>query len=192
LHHRGLPAHGDSPLQQMGFGSLAFEQQLPAAVLADIRAQFRLPEEPAFLWGLSMGGAVAVSAAAAQPEAWSGVVIVSSFAELEVVLQHLLGERYAPWLQPVVAWLDRSRQWRGKPTLHSMRPQQWATDLNLPVLMVHGDADEYVPMAQGQALFAAIPSEDKQWLTVKGGTHHTVLVTPMPLYAAMSEWLLGR
>ncbi|MEZ5448891.1 MAG: hypothetical protein R3E89_07770 [Thiolinea sp.] len=47
-------------MPEAGFGSLAFERRLPAAVLQEVRAQFDLPAEPALLWGMSMGGAVAV------------------------------------------------------------------------------------------------------------------------------------
>ena len=50
-----LPAHGDSPIESMSFGSSEFERQIPRRVLTEVKSQFGLPDEPAVLWGLSMG-----------------------------------------------------------------------------------------------------------------------------------------
>lgn len=43
--------------------------------------------------------------------------------------------------------------------------------LRAPLLVLHGDADEVIPYAQGRALFAAAP-EPKTFFTVRGGEHY--------------------
>ncbi|MEZ5448890.1 MAG: alpha/beta hydrolase [Thiolinea sp.] len=119
-------------------------------------------------------------------------MVISSFAELDSLLRGFVPERYAGWRDSLLWAVDAGRWLRGEDPLRNIRPRQWAANLQLPVLVVHGDADRYVPQAQGQALFAALPGTDKHWLSVPGGGHRNVLATAMPLYAAMSEWLLQR
>lgn len=43
--------------------------------------------------------------------------------------------------------------------------------LRAPLLVLHGDADEVVPYAQGRAVFAAAP-EPKTFVTIRGGRHY--------------------
>ena len=84
-----LPAHGDSPLNTMSFGSSHFESQLPRLIVNDIRQHFNLPNQPTSLWGLSMGGAFALSAAKESPHYWQSLIIVSSFDRLDTLLHDI-------------------------------------------------------------------------------------------------------
>src|SRR5262249_34591424 len=43
--------------------------------------------------------------------------------------------------------------------------------LQAPLLILHGDADEVIPYAQGQALFAAARGR-KTFFTIRGGRHY--------------------
>jgi len=43
--------------------------------------------------------------------------------------------------------------------------------LRAPLLVLHGDADEVIPYAQGRALFEAAP-EPKTFVTIRGGRHY--------------------
>jgi fermentation-respiration switch protein FrsA (DUF1100 family) len=43
--------------------------------------------------------------------------------------------------------------------------------IHLPLLIAHGDADELIPYAQGQAVFARAP-EPKQFITLQGAGHN--------------------
>ena len=42
-----------------------------------------------------------------------------------------------------------------------------------PVFQSHGDADEVVPFRFAEELFAAIPSANKMFFTVRGGLHNS-------------------
>ncbi|MCB1619938.1 MAG: alpha/beta fold hydrolase [Thiothrix sp.] len=187
-----LPGHGDSPLPAMSFGSSAFERTLPQRILADARNRFRLPPEPAALWGLSMGGAVAVSAASADPRTFQALIVTSSFARLDQVM---LGQLAPEWRTPaslLLPFLDLDQWLLNAPGISRMMPEHWAAQVRQPTLVVHGERDRYVPLQQGQALYAALASPCKRWLTVPGGGHANVLATGMPLYAEMSAWLLQQ
>lgn len=185
-----LPGHGDSPLPAMAFGSSSFEQDIPGQALADARRHFNLPDDPTVLWGMSMGGAFAVSAAKSSAQDWDALIAVSSFAALDQVLKLYLPKRWHNLTIALQPLLDIAQWLKGAPTVSNMRPQQWAKAVSLPTLIVHGERDRYVPMQQGRELYSALGSTNKHWITVPGGGHTNVLATSMPLYAEMSAWLL--
>ena len=81
-------------------------------------------------------------------------------------------------------------QYHGGADFADVTPAKWATGVSVPVLVVHGDEDELIPSDRGRCLHASFASTDKKWLTVKGGNHDNILITPMPLYAEMADWIL--
>lgn len=185
-----LPGHGDSPLPAMAFGSSAFERGLPRRILEDARDHFHLPPEPAVLWGMSMGGAFAVSAASESPDDWAALMIVSSFADLDEVMELQVPPRWRNASAALLPFMDVAQWLHGAPGVDAMQPGQWAQHATMPALVVHGDRDRFIPLDQGQLLYTSLASQDKRWITVPGGGHNNVLATSMPLYAEMSAWLL--
>ena len=185
-----LPAHGESKIERLSFGGSEFERQLPARVLADMKQHFNLPDEPLALWGMSMGGAFAVSAASAHDAPWKALIVVSSFAALDEVLVDYLPPKYTRYAKEIIALLDTVRWLQGKPAVSDIRPEQWAQQVSIPTLAVHGDYDVFVSIEQGERLFNSVNSETKQWIAVPDAGHRNVLSTPMQVYATMSEWLL--
>ena len=184
-----LPAHGDSPIESMSFGSSEFERKMPRRVLLEIKSQYGLPDEPAVLWGLSMGGAFAVNAASEPNSDWNAMMVVSSFASLESVLESQVSQQWRPLFPALLSILDIERRLHSQPVINSIQPKAITHKITLPSLIVHGDQDHFVSAQQGQELYQSIVSKDKKWLTVKGAGHHNVLRTAMPLYAEMNEWL---
>ena len=186
-----LPGHGDSPLRVMAFGSSTFERTLPRQILADAREHFHLPDEPAALWGLSMGGAFAVSAASESPQIWSGLMVVSSFATLDSVMERQIPAKWRTLVtSTLLPFINMAQFLQGQPSVAAMTPQRWAQHIVLPALIVHGDKDAFIPLQQGRNLYTALASPQKRWLTVPDGGHANILSTTMPLYAEMSAWLL--
>ncbi|MGB8354986.1 MAG: hypothetical protein WCD79_13910 [Chthoniobacteraceae bacterium] len=57
--------------------------------------------------------------------------------------------------------------------------------------IAHGNQDALISMERGRRLYDAFPGAKKKWIEVEGGTHGTILVTPMALYAEMSAWFLA-
>ena len=63
--------------------------------------------------------------------------------------------------------------------------------LRAPLLVLHGDRDEIVPLRQGQALFAAAP-EPKQLRVFPRKGHNDLVVLAGPEYAAaIADWVRG-
>jgi fermentation-respiration switch protein FrsA (DUF1100 family) len=60
--------------------------------------------------------------------------------------------------------------------------------LHAPLLMLHSDADETIPYAQGRALFAAAPPP-KTFFTIRGAHHYEMQATWPEYWAAWRAFL---
>ncbi len=107
------------------------------------------------LHGLSLGTGVATRLAQ-QVEARALVLEAPYTAIVDVA-----GERY-PWL-PVSFLLS-----------DQFRTREIIAGVGEPVLIVHGDRDETIPVAHAEALFA-LAREPKEFVRVTGGEHHTLV-----------------
>jgi alpha-beta hydrolase superfamily lysophospholipase len=185
-----LPAHGESPLKTVRFGNSDFEASIPATVLAEARARFHFPDEPAGLWGMSMGGAFLARAASLPDAPWKALVVVCSFDSLDAVVGQKVASYTsvtAPLWNLLIAQVCVAR---GGVDPVSVRPSKWASLIQTPVFVAHGDADSLITLDQGRRLFEAYASKDKAWTVVKDGDHNRILVTEHPLYAEMAAWYL--
>lgn len=187
-----LPGHGASAFPRSGFGAAPGEAELPRQVLQELQARFALPPQPAALWGMSMGGAYAVRAAAQDPQAWKALAVVSSFDSLGEVVDRQIRRSLGPLAPLFRGTLDGIDRLRGTVDIAAVQPRDWAARVRTPALVVHGSRDPLVPAERGRALYEALGSRDKGWIDVPGGTHDGVLVTEMPLHAQMSGWLRQR
>jgi len=187
-----LPAHGDHPTPIATFG--LDEADLPAAALHHAATQFQFPAQPAGLWGISMGGSVAMHAAAQpSPTPWSAMVIVASFDALSPVIrrqsEQWLGDSLGCFFSACTGAFFAQRTGRH---LTEIQPARLAAALSLPTLVAHGDDDPLIPPEAGKHLFDPLGSIDKRWINVGSGTHGNVLITPHPLYADMAEWFIAH
>ncbi len=183
-----LPGHGDHPELDASYGP--GESDLPSAVLTQAAARFAFAPHPAALWGISMGGSVAVHAAAANPQQWDALVVVASFDALAPVIYRQCSQRLGGKLGP----LFYSTVIRQMPdvALDDIRPAAAARRISAPALVAHGGDDPLIPAEAARRLYDALASTDKQWIDVGSGTHGNVLITPQPLYAEMTAWLLAK
>jgi pimeloyl-ACP methyl ester carboxylesterase len=185
-----LPGHGDNPEGMVQFG--AGEAELPARVLKESAATFGFEPEPAGLLGMSMGGSVAVHAAALDTQPWKALVIISSFDRLEPVVRAQGSSRGGAWLGGLwVSGADFIYEQRTGRSLASVAPVNLAANLTMPTLVLHGTKDRVIPMEAGKRLYDALPPPlEKAWIEVPGADHDNVLVTDFPVYATVAEWML--
>lgn len=106
----------------------------------------------AFIYGHSLGGAIAIDLASRHPEA-AGLIAESAFTSMQA-----MGELEYGYL-PVGALLNQR--------FDSL--QKIAT-LKLPVLLIHGTWDRRVPVAMAKQLYAAAP-QHKTLALIEGGEH---------------------
>ena len=111
----------------------------------------RTPPQQIVIAGHSLGTGVAVRLAAERPA--RALVLESPFTSAMAVAARLL-----PWAP--VSWLMRDR----------FRSDQWIGQVRMPLLIVHGDHDGTIPIAQGRALFA-LANQPKTFVAIPGGGH---------------------
>ena len=115
-------------------------------------AQRRVDPGRAFIYGHSMGGAVAIELALRRPDA-AGVIVESAFTSMPDVA------RLHYWMFPA-GWLLNQR----------FDALARAPRLSVPVLFIHGTADAEVPYTMSERLFA-VTRGSKTLTLIPGGGH---------------------
>lgn len=110
-----------------------------------------------FLYGHSLGGAIAIELAGQHPDA-AGLIVESSFTSIREMVE--LQGRF--WMFPVDLILTSRFD-----SISKVR------SLKVPVLFIHGTADLQVPAVMSQQLFAAAP-EPKQLVLFPGAGHNNL------------------
>lgn len=185
-----LPAHGDHPADVATFGLK--EAALPGRMLDEASRKYGFQKHPAGLMGMSMGGSVAVHAAALEDAPWKALVVVASFDSLADTVHDQACDHAGQTLGTL--WADATDtmfQWKSGFSLHDVHPCRHAAHVHIPTLIAHGTADEVVPIRRGRSLFASLPeSTVRKWVEIPGARHDNVLVTDYPIYAQIAEWML--
>ena len=130
-----------------------------------------------FIYGYSLGGAVAI-ALAAEHDGLAGVVIESSFTSIgDLVRAFRWG--WVPFLGAAVTQEFDSRARIGR--------------VNEPLLLVHGTADGVIPHTMSDELLAAaiaVSSDHKRLIKIEGANHRGVPFVDRSLFdAAMREFV---
>lgn len=185
-----MPAHGEHPAKVITFGLR--EAGIPASLLSEASARFHFPDQPAGLLGMSMGGVVAVHAAAQERAPWKALVVISSFDRLDSAIQNNVASRVGDTLGKLwragAGWVYQMRTGVRLEQICSDAP---ASRLSIPVLMAHGTADRVIPIESGKRLFQSLPlMTEKEWIDVPDADHHNVLITDFPIYASVARWML--
>jgi fermentation-respiration switch protein FrsA (DUF1100 family) len=118
-------------------------------------------------FGRSLGAAVTLDLALAHPP--RAVVLEAPFASVRAM---------ANTVMPGAGYLFRTR-WDSLAKIPRLRA---------PLLVLHGDADEVVPYAQGRAVFEAAP-EPKTFFTIRGGRHYHMEARWTEYWAAWRAFL---
>ena len=121
--------------------------------------------------GESLGGAVAVELALERPPA--GLVLLSAFAGVRE-----LGRLHYPFV-PSALVPD------AYPALRRIR------ELHTPLLVLHGDRDEIVPLSQGRALFEAAPGPKRIHVFPGLGHNDLVSLAGVELARVIAAWTSG-
>jgi pimeloyl-ACP methyl ester carboxylesterase len=143
-----------------GYGKSSGGRPNEAKVYQDAEAawQYLLKQrgvkpQQAFIYGHSLGGAIAIDLAMHHPEA-AGLIIESSFTSTVE-----MGKLAYPFLP--VDWLLDQR----------FDALKKISRLKIPVLLIHGTWDKRVPVQMAQQLYAAAP-QPKTLTLIEGGEHN--------------------
>ena len=168
-----------------GFGKSDGELPSEATVYEDARAawQWLVEREPdasrRFIYGHSLGGAVAIDLAAQLsdgPASARGLIVESSFTSIPELVADS-GYGLLPWQ------LLLSQKFDSVGKIQQIR---------MPVLIVHGEEDRYVPARLSSALYAAAPQPKKLLLIPNGDAQQQRHGRATPTTATRCRSFLGR
>ena len=173
LHGARWNVEGSSPrirrMQELGFSVLAIDYRgfgkstnvLPSETMAyeDARAAWnwlaaKYPQRPRYIFGHSLGGAIAIDLAT-QVSDESGTIVEGTFTSIPDVASSM------KW-----GWLPLG-------PLITQRFESIAKvdRIGSPLLVVHGSEDALIKPELGRRLFDAAP-QPKAFVLVEGGSHH--------------------
>ena len=158
LDHRG---HGESDGVRTTIG---YEERLDVHGAVDLLLERGLG--PVGIFGMSMGGATAILAAAEDPRI-AAVVADSPYARLRWAVQQSANLRgYPAFVSPAVAFLGcmatalhlryRMQAFDPVEVVEKIAPR--------PLLLMHGTEDDVVPVASAHALYARAGEPKELWL----------------------------
>jgi len=137
----------------------------------DIEAVLNWVGEPVILYGHSAGAVGAVIAAWRNPGTISLLFLEGCYSRTRKALVSLYGNNipvvgrfFAP---ATVAWMDLF--YRGK--LDTVSPARIAPDLDIPVLIIHGENDAFFPLSYAWELRDAFPAGRAELFVAPGAGH---------------------
>ncbi|PSM49374.1 phospholipase [Chroococcidiopsis sp. CCALA 051] len=117
----------------------------------------KIPANQIFIYGHSLGGAVAIDLAVKQPKA-AGLIVESSFTSVADMVNHQQIYR----IFPIELLLHQRFDSIDK-----------VGSLAMPVLFIHGTADWQVPASMSQQLYTAAPQPKQIFLVPEAGHNNT-------------------
>ena len=181
-------AHRMRRLHGLGFAVLGIDYRgfgqsspgLPSEDLAHEDAQAawqwlaqQQPQARRYLFGHSLGGAIAVRLAAESPDV-AGLMVEGSFPSIPAVVRNFKWG----WL-PVAPLITQRFDAASR-----------IGQVKAPVLVVHGSNDNLIPPDLGRALYEQAP-QPKRWELVEGGSHHNTNSLGQAQYQAAVAALFG-
>ena len=130
------------------------------------------PERPLVVCGWSLGAALAIATVDRHPEEVRGLIALSAWTTLAEVAVKLFPE-FA-----VKMMLRESYDSRAA-----------ARRIRVPALVVHGEYDDLIPVAQGQEI-ASVLGGGARWVQVRGASHNDLLAH-REVWEEMARFLSG-
>lgn len=178
-------------MQELGFSVLAIDyrgfgkstQQLPSETMAyeDARAAWdwlarQYPDRPRYIFGHSLGGAIAIDLAA-QVGDEAGTLVEGTFTSIpDVVGSYKWGWLPLRPLRPLIT--------------QRFEAVERVRHIGSPLLVVHGSEDRTIKPELGRQLFEAA-AEPKRFELVEGGSHHNTNAVGQPQYRLALAELFG-
>lgn len=168
LFYFDFRASGDSKGTVSSVGYL--ESRDFDAAYAFLKNNRPLAAENVGVFGTSMGGSVAIYAAAKYPEI-SCVLAENTFLSYRRVVANWSWRRLKTPYFPLVALVLFFVRRRLKADPEPYSPRFNIGKIKMPVLFINGDNDDLVPVRDAETLYGMCPSENKRMWIIAGASH---------------------
>ena len=151
----------------------------------------RFGEIPILLGGISMGAATVLMASALDlPENVRGVIADCPYTSAKDIICAVGHDSVIPmaWLYPFVRM---SAKLFGHADLAQADALSAVKDAKVPILLIHGEDDRFVPCDMSRAIAAANP-EKIEFYTFPGAGHGLSCLVDMPRYEALVKAFAAR
>lgn len=127
-------------------------------------------DAPVLMAGLSMGAATVLMACGTPfPANVRGVIADCGFTSPYDIMAKIAREKHIPlWFLPLVGLQTRLFAGFGLKEYSTLTALK---DCRLPLMLIHGEGDAFVPCEMSRAAFAASAAEDKTLLTIPNAGH---------------------
>ncbi|MGN0488321.1 MAG: alpha/beta hydrolase [Ruminococcus sp.] len=182
-------AHGESEGEYIGFGYL---DRYDALGWIDFVIEKSSDNVQILLHGTSMGGATVLMASGLNlPKQVKGIISDCGFTSAKYVFTHVLHSMYHLPAFPVIqitSAVNRKKAGYGMDDCNAAREVRKA---KVPILLIHGDADFFVPCSMCDEIYENCASPKKK-LIVKGASHAESYYKNTEAYEnAMNEFIGG-
>lgn len=161
-----LRAHGESGGDYCTFG---FYEKYDIQTAVD--SALHMAGKPVGVWGASLGGAIALQAMGLDERISFGIV-ESTFDEFEkVALEYGADLMFGIRSEALTGRVLRKSGDIAHFDPKDVKPVAAAAKIDRPMLFLHGDQDDKIPIGFNRRNFEAVQSPEKQWITVPGGGH---------------------
>lgn len=134
--------------------------------LHDVLPKYGLNDSRLFIMGRSLGSAAAIEIASRAGNKLSGLIIESGFAYTFPLIERLGGPSLSNMSE-----VDNGFNNTGRMEL-----------VEVPTLVIHGEADVLIPVADGKALFDHCKSLKKRFVTIPKAGHNDLLFREQKIY----------
>ena len=132
------------------------------------------PEARIILHGVSMGAATAMLAGAKAPPAVTGIIEDCGYTSAEELFAYKMRTMFGfpeGAISPVLKDMSIVCRWKIGASLDDMNPSAAVEKIQVPMLFIHGDADQLIPYEMMHTLYRACGSKYKDMMTVSGAGH---------------------
>ncbi|MEM8859228.1 MAG: alpha/beta fold hydrolase [Chloroflexota bacterium] len=131
-------------------------------------------EHPIILYGMSMGGAAVMRAIAITDIQPDGIIVEAVFDEMLTTVKnrfHTMGFPAFPAAHLLVFWGGAQHGFNG----FEHNPADYAADITIPVLVLHGANDPRATLAEGQHIYEQLASPHKEIIIFDGAKHESTI-----------------
>lgn len=182
-------AHGESDGEYIGFGCL---DRMDALNWIGWLIRKTGEDVQILLHGTSMGGATVLMASGLElPHQVKGIISDCGFTSAKEVFTHVLHSMYHLPAFPMIQISSLMNKKKAGYTLGECNAAQEVRKAKVPILLIHGSADTFVPSSMCEEIYKNCASE-KKMLIVDGAAHAESYYKDMDAYEnAMKEFIGG-